>query len=649
VQQLLWTRRPALLAGVWTFILGLMAVAFFGLSTSPTQAQPGDVAAPQRPDGLTNYPMPVAMGNLITGADGNFWALTYIGNHQDLYSISTAGSVVTHTLNYTLSLMTNGPDGNLWLTGWDSQNNYQLLRYTLPGGTVTAFPLPGYTYGITAGPDGNLWLIYGSTILRCTLTGTCTSFPMTSGFGPRYSITAGPDGNVWFTEYTTNDISAIGRITPAGVISNFVMQQGGPNARIIITGPDGNLWFTTSYWDTMGYVGRITPAGSLTLFQTTPGYPGDTAWIANGPDGNLWFTHGGHQFCRMTPAGDQTWYSGGGAGLYYNGGEIVLGSDNNLWMTDSNPPALIQVSLTDGIPLPTGVPTSVATVGPSATPTDTPTSAPPTASATSVPPTNTLTVTNTPTATPTATTTDTATATPTNSVTATATSSATTTATVTATACAIQFNDVTDPAAYYYQPVYYLACRGVVGGYADGSFRPFNNTPRGQMAKIVVLSYALPITTPVAASYTFADVPVGSTFFPYVETIAATGIVSGYPCGGINPQTGASEQCDGATRPYYRPANNVSRGQLAKIVVLTAQQARGWTLINPATATFSDVSVGSTFYSYVETAVCHGMINGYSDGTYRPTANATRGQISKIVYLALGSGATCGTVSTTAR
>ena len=45
-----------------------------------------------------------------------------------------------------------------------------------------------------------------------------------------------------------------------------------------------------------------------------------------------------------------------------------------------------------------------------------------------------------------------------------------------------------DPTAYYYTPVYYLACRGVVGGYADGTFRPFNNTTRGQMAKIVVLA-----------------------------------------------------------------------------------------------------------------------------------------------------------------
>jgi hypothetical protein len=202
------------------------------------------------------------------------------------------------------------------------------------------------------------------------------------------------------------------------------------------------------------------------------------------------------------------------------------------------------------------------------------------------------------------------------------------------------------PSDYFYGPVQYLACHSVIGGYSDGTFRPYNQTTRGQMSKIVVLAYSLAIQTPAAGGYSFADNPPGSTFFPYIETAGAAGIVGGYACGGTNPQTGVAEPCDGATRPYYRPGNNVTRGQLSKIVVLAAIGARGWTLISPPTATFTDVAVGSTFFSYVETAVCHGMINGYSDGTFRPAANATRGQIAKIVYFALGSGAACGPAAT---
>ena len=88
---------------------------------------------------------------------------------------------------------------------------------------------------------------------------------------------------------------------------------------------------------------------------------------------------------------------------------------------------------------------------------------------------------------------------------------------------------------------------------------------------------------------------------------------------------------------------------LAEILVLIAvadQIGVGWTLLDPPTPTFSDVPVGSPFYQYIETAVCHGVLNGYADGTFRPTANATRGQIAKIVYFAIGSGASCGPAAT---
>ena len=202
--------------------------------------------------------------------------------------------------------------------------------------------------------------------------------------------------------------------------------------------------------------------------------------------------------------------------------------------------------------------------------------------------------------------------------------------TATTTPCAVQFSDVTDPTTYYYQGVYYLACRGVISGYNDGTFRPFNNTTRAQMTKIVTLAFNI---TPIAppADTTFADVDHSSVFYQLIETAAARSIVSGYRCGGSNPQTGSAEPCDAGNRPYFRPGNNVSRGQLTKIVVNGA----GWALVTPAAPTFSDVPAASVFYSFIQTAVCHGVISGYSDGTFRPGNSAFRGQIAKIVYLAV--------------
>ncbi|MGI8586145.1 MAG: S-layer homology domain-containing protein [Chloroflexia bacterium] len=191
--------------------------------------------------------------------------------------------------------------------------------------------------------------------------------------------------------------------------------------------------------------------------------------------------------------------------------------------------------------------------------------------------------------------------------------------------CTTSFSDV-HPADYFYTPVLYLACHGVISGYSDGTFRPYNNTTRSQMVKIVVLGFNKAIVTPAGTNYSFTDVPRTNPFFSMVETAYADGIVSGYNCG-----TAPAGPCDSAHRPYFLPFANVTRGQLSKIDVIAA----GWTLYNPAAATFSDVPHGSVFYTVIETAVCHGVISGYSDLTFRPFNNAIRGQIAKIVYLSI--------------
>jgi N-acetylneuraminic acid mutarotase len=200
-----------------------------------------------------------------------------------------------------------------------------------------------------------------------------------------------------------------------------------------------------------------------------------------------------------------------------------------------------------------------------------------------------------------------------------------TSASHTPTPCAITFSDVqlTD---YFYVPVRYLYCDGVISGYTDGTFRPFNNTTRAQMVKIVVLGFGLAIQTPMGGAHTFHDVAPSDAFFSVIETAAAQHIVAGYTCGGVAPGP-----CDPQQRPYFLPNTSVTRGQLSKIAV----GAAGWPLRNPPSATFTDVALGSAFYAFVETAVCHGVVSGYADQTFRPGANATRGQISKIVYLSL--------------
>ena len=97
-------------------------------------------------------------------------------------------------------------------------------------------------------------------------------------------------------------------------------------------------------------------------------------------------------------------------------------------------------------------------------------------------------------------------------------------------------------------------------------------------------------------------------------------------------------------RPYFRPDNNITRGQLSKVIAL----ARGYRPPTPVTPTFEDVPPGSTFYRLHRGDGGAHIVSGYACGGpgepcdpprrpyFRANNSATRGQVSKFVTLAYG-------------
>ncbi|MEO5952880.1 MAG: S-layer homology domain-containing protein, partial [Chloroflexia bacterium] len=167
---------------------------------------------------------------------------------------------------------------------------------------------------------------------------------------------------------------------------------------------------------------------------------------------------------------------------------------------------------------------------------------------------------------------------------------------------------------YFYQAVNWLVCHSIISGYPDNTFRPFNMATRAQIMKMVVLGNGWPLYEPPQP--TFSDVVPGEWSYGYVETGVLHNVIGGYDDG------------------TFRPANNVTRGQLSKIIVLS----RSWPLLDPSMPSFTDVLPGSTFYTYIETAKWHAIVSGYGDGTFRPADPALRGQLSKMLYIALTQG-----------
>jgi len=129
-----------------------------------------------------------------------------------------------------------------------------------------------------------------------------------------------------------------------------------------------------------------------------------------------------------------------------------------------------------------------------------------------------------------------------------------------------------------------------------------------------------PIATATTCTIPFTDVPPDSTFYTYIRCLACAGIIGGYEDN------------------TFRPNNDITRGQIAKIV----SNAVGF--FEPVSGqTFEDVVPGSTFYEFIQRLTERGIMSGYPCGNpepcvppgnrpyFRSGANATRGQLAKIV------------------
>ena len=250
------------------------------------------------------------------------------------------------------TVITPGPDGNLWFT--ETSGN-RIGRIT-PTGSITEFPLPtpgSLPSGITTGPDRSLWFTEpgNAKIGRITPTGTITEFALPSNKNELFSdITQGPDGALWFIDPAGNGGNgSIGQITTEGVIKEFAIPAKGGSPFGITSGTDGGVWFTLPGVN-VNEIARLNPAtGEVSQFgiPTAGSGPG---FITTGPDGAMWFTEfSASQIGRITSGGGITEFAVPTKQSGPNG--ITSGPDGALWFTEAQAGKIGQLVLTAGLPL----------------------------------------------------------------------------------------------------------------------------------------------------------------------------------------------------------------------------------------------------------------------------------------------------------
>lgn len=108
----------------------------------------------------------------------------------------------------------------------------------------------------------------------------------------------------------------------------------------------------------------------------------------------------------------------------------------------------------------------------------------------------------------------------------------------------------------------------------------------------------------------FGDVPPGKYYEEPVKWAVENGITSGRDA------------------THFDPDSTCTRGQLVTFL----WRAVGCPTEDGAALTFSDVRTGAYYAAAVRWAAAHGIVMGYSDGTFRPDNTITRQQAAAILY-----------------
>ena len=133
------------------------------------------------------------------------------------------------------------------------------------------------------------------------------------------------------------------------------------------------------------------------------------------------------------------------------------------------------------------------------------------------------------------------------------------------------------------------------------------------LSLVLALVMTMSLVTVSAGAKDFSD-DDSITYQEAVDVISEIGVVDGY--------TGGD----------FKPTDVLTRGAAAKIICNLILGPTTASALSASSAPFKDVPVSNTFAGYITYCAQEKIINGYPDGTVKPTGDVTRAEVAAILY-----------------
>ncbi|WP_298042931.1 S-layer homology domain-containing protein [uncultured Citricoccus sp.] len=185
--------------------------------------------------------------------------------------------------------------------------------------------------------------------------------------------------------------------------------------------------------------------------------------------------------------------------------------------------------------------------------------------------------------------------------------------------CPVSFSDIR-PGGAFFGPIQWLGCEGISAGQSNGAFGVNRQITRGELAAFLMRAYGEKHLDPITARQERRWLPPKTSPFTDMTPRSAH-----YAAATWLRSMGIAGYADGT----FKPSQPVSRVEAAQFIYLADHAGEDWNA--PSRSPFADIPATYSRFEAISYLYATGATRGYTDGTFRPSRDITRGEMAKFV------------------